>query len=289
MQVSRFVTATVVVAAMLEMGCSTPLSLRGARVLEPGEVEVIVSPQVQIPTVISTTGTPASLTLPTYGWAEGSVRFGVAERLDMQLRIDPSIIPEISIGYQLIGDPARDDEFALTFTAGIKPTFVLVASYVNLPLMLLVDIPINDTLGVTGGLRVIPNVLSVIGGQGGNLFGVAPGLVAGLRVKTGPFVFQPEIGVSANLPIGASAGGQSINFIGAGVGVAFVAATIGLNIGGQFDLRPVTVAPAPVAPAAPAVAPAPAPYVAPVQAAPEPLAAPPAPVAPADDSPVHSY
>jgi hypothetical protein len=274
---NKLVVGLAVCVGVLGAGCSTPLSLRGARVLEPGEVEVLFSPQVQVPAVVAAGGgqSVAAGGNP-FGWAEASARFGLIDRLDLQLRLDPSIIPEASLGYQLVGDPARNDDFALTVTAGLKPSFLFVAANFNVPVQVLVEAPLNDTLAFTGGLRVIPSVFSIFGG--GNIFAFAPGVVAGVRFKTGNFVLQPEVGLSSYLPVGAVAGGQSIGFLGQGFVAGSVAATVGLNIGGQFDFRPPQPPRAPEAtqPTPPADTPAPAP--APIDQ--DPAAPPPPPAAP---------
>jgi hypothetical protein len=258
----------VVCVGVLGAGCSTPLALRGARVLEPGEVEVLFSPQVQLPVVVGTGGGQSSAAaIQPFGWAEASARFGLIDRLDLQLRLDASIVPEVSVGYQLLGDPARNDDFALTLTAGVKPSFLIVAANVNVPLQVLVEVPFNDTFAFTGGLRMIPSVFSIFGA--GNIFAFGPGAVAGVRIKTGNFVFQPELGLSGYLPVGAESGGQSIGFLGQGFAVGTVAATVGLTLGGQFDFRP------PQPPRAPEVAAEPNPQPASTDPIDDPAAPPP--------------
>jgi hypothetical protein len=82
-----------------------------------------------------------------------------------------------------------------------------------------------------------------------NVFGFSPGVVTGLRIRTGNFVFQPELGLSGNFPVGGSSSSGNVALLGPSVGVTALSATVGLNVGGQFDLRPVTTTPAPVAPA----------------------------------------
>lgn len=278
---NRLLCAVAVSLGVLGAGCSTPLSLRGARVMEPGEVEVIVSPQVQVPAVVGTAGgQSAGSPIQPFAWVEGSVRFGVIDRLDLQLRIDPSVVPEVTAGYQLLGDPTRNDDFALTVTAGIKPSFLLVASNVNIPLQVLVEVPFNETLAFTGGVRMIPSVLTIF--SAGNLFAFAPGVTAGLRVTAGSFVLQPELGLSGYLPLGVVAGGQSVGFLGQGFLVGSVAATFGLSIGGKFDFRPPQPAPEPMAEPNPTPNAQPAPMTSPAvnDPAADPAAPPPPPATP---------
>lgn len=262
-----------VVAVAGLAGCSTPLSLRGARVLEPGEVEVLVSPQAQLG--YAPQGLVQSSTrLYPLAWGELSGRFGIAERMDLQLRIDPSIIPEVSVGYQLLGDPARNDDLALTLTGGLKlapAALAFGAGYANLPLQVLVEAPVNDVVAFTAGVRVIPNLLALFNGSGGVGFGIAPGLVGGIRVKLGAFVLQPELGLSGNFPIA----GVDASGINEYVGIQNVAATFGLNFGGQFDFRTPAPAPPPAANALPALEPI---EPTPIEPTPPTTTAPPAPV-----------
>jgi hypothetical protein len=172
----------------------------------------------------------------TFPWVEASVRFGLVDRVDLQLRFDPSLLPEVDVGYQLVGDPTRDDDLAVTVTGGFKGSFLSAAGagvvYVNLPLQLLADLPINESFGLMGGLRVIPNALFGFGGgAAGSIFGAAPGVVVGLRLKVGGFVLSPEFALASNFPVlGAAAAGGSAGTLGVGA----VSGTFGFNIGGQF-------------------------------------------------------
>ncbi|MFO0467433.1 MAG: hypothetical protein ACK5ZS_00585, partial [bacterium] len=70
----------------LSAACATPLSMRNARVVEKGEVEVLVSPQAQLSYQIIDGKLRGPQPLP---WGEASLRFGVADNLDLQLRFDP--------------------------------------------------------------------------------------------------------------------------------------------------------------------------------------------------------
>jgi hypothetical protein len=247
--------AFVLAVCNIAAACSTPLSLRGARVMEPGEFEVLASPQLQGASPFVGVGSSSLVAPPlVFPWIEGSLRFGLFDRADLQLRFDPTLLPEVSMGYQLVGDPAKDDQLAVTVTGGAKVTPVSVAGvgtvWWNTPLQVLVDLPLGEMFGVMGGLRIIPNgFVAFGGGAGGGVFGVAPGAVIGARMKVGSFVLSPEFAVSANFPFFGVAATSGATFGTTGVGQA--SGTFGLNIGGQFGGPAKTVAP-PAAPGGPA-------------------------------------
>jgi hypothetical protein len=162
---------------------------------------------------------------------EVSARFGVVDRVDVQVRVDGQVLPEVSAGIQLLGDPKRDDDVALTVTGGARiavlPSLVAGSTSVGqltIPLQLLGEVPLADGVALTGGARVVPGFNSETGP------GVAPGLLAGLRVKWGALVVHPEVGFA-------------VGSVGALKGVTigspnYVVGSVGLNIGGQFDFRP---------------------------------------------------
>jgi len=259
--------------------CATPLSMRTARVVEKGAIEVLVSPQAQLSYQISQGNLTGPIPFP---WGEASLRFGVADNLDLQLRFDPGVLPEVSVGYQLVGDPARDDDLAVSVTGGVKPAFGILGSgifYASAPLQVLADFALAPGLSLTGGLRVIPNMTLISGNVG---LGVAPGFTGGVRlVLADVFVVHPEFAVSGNVPLlgAASPGGIGQPSLGSG----FLSATLGFNVGGTFDFRrapersPV-VEPAPAPTPEPTPEPTPTPEPAPTA---EP-APPPAPLEPLD-------
>jgi hypothetical protein len=251
----------------LSAACATPLSMRNARVVEKGEVEVLVSPQAQLSYQIIDGKLRGPQPLP---WGEASLRFGVADNLDLQLRFDPGVLPEISAGYQLIGDPAKDDDMAVSVTGGLKPALGALGDtsvvYASAPLQVLADIPLAPGFFLTGGLRVIPNMTILNDNIG---FGVAPGVTGGLRFVLADFlVIHPELAVSGNIPfLGSAVVADSFGQPSANIG--FLSATMGFNVGGTFDFRPkeperpAVVEPEPTPALAPAPAPAPAPTPAP--------------------------
>ncbi len=254
----------------LSAACATPLSMRSARVVEKGEVEVLVSPQAQL----SYQAVNGRLNGPSpIPWGEASVRFGVADNLDLQLRFDPAVLPEVSAGYQLVGDPARDDDLAVSITGGFKPAVGGLDGssiiYASAPVQVLADIPLAPGFSLTGGVRVIPN-LTVVNNSVG--MGVAPGFTGGLRFVLADFlVVHPELAVSGNVPFfGTASPGTGLGQ--PNVNVGFLSATAGFNVGGTFDFRRTPERSTPVEPA---VAPTP---TTPPTPTPAPPALPPAPV-----------
>lgn len=209
MGVAKTMLATMAVLTTT-MACSTPLSLRGARVMEPGELEVIVSPQMNVD-VLATLARSEQRVDRMFA-PELSARFGVADRVDLQLRVDKSILPEISAGYQLVGDPSRDDDLAVTVTGGLKLSWLLYgpAFFVSVPVQLLTEIPLNHVIAVVGGLRVVAGAGT---DRGGLVFAVSPGLTAGVRCSIGPFVISPELGVAT----AHASDDLSVSFLGSNV------------------------------------------------------------------------
>lgn len=213
--------ATVLVMAMAVCaGCSSPMAMRSARVLEPGEVEVLVAGEG---TLAYDVKNDRNLQLVS---AQGSVRAGIIDRLDAQVRWTTSswtMVPEVSAGLQFVGDPTRDDDIAVTATAGVRP--FVNSAVLTFPLQLLAEVPINDQASLTGGLRVIP----LLGGANG----IAPGITVGFRSRLGPVVVQPELAFAGNftqgLPI--TDGERSVLIDDQ----ALVAGTFGISLGGQFD------------------------------------------------------
>ncbi len=247
---ARLDQVAVVAAAMMVTACASPMSLRGARVLEPGEVEVLASLQGQAG--LADDGAGALYDVATVH-PEVSVRFGLVDRVDLQLRVDPTVLPEVSAGYQVLGDPQRDDDVALTLTGGLKvgvEYYGTTYTYAAVPLQVLVDVPLSDELAFTGGARV--NLLAFAPeskpsgiftpARSAEPFGIAPGVVAGLRWKRGALVLQPELGVATGI------GGYGAGAVGPAR--SLVVASLGLNVGGQFDFA--APAPRPPRPSTPA-------------------------------------
>lgn len=222
--------------------CASPLASRRAQVLEKGEVEMIV-----VPTAIVTGGLVEEdgarfpvLPLPH---VEASVRFGIFDRVDMQLKVDEALFPELAFGWQVIGDPTKN-EFALTVGAGAKlAVFPLSpqggAGNISVPLQLLVDVPVGEEGAIYFGTRTIVGVafgVTDTGDAGGDVdsrggLAVTPGLVVGLSLPIGAFLLQPEL--AANAPIGF--GTTQIPPAREGLSVGYVA--LGVGVGARFDLQ----------------------------------------------------
>ncbi|MDP2346006.1 MAG: hypothetical protein Q8O67_34020 [Deltaproteobacteria bacterium] len=213
------------IAVVITSGCAS-LAMRSARVVEPGEVEVLVTPQVRAGFAIGERVAPQSV-MP---WAEASIRWGLFQDVDVQLRLDPLLSPELSFGWQLIGDPRRENDVALTLTSGarLQPSLAGLQALpaLSAPFQLLADVPFTECLSLTGGVRVLAGIpLEGIG----SAFVLAPGAVVGLRLTIADsFIIHPEVALST---IHGFAG-DDVKITG-----FFAVATFGLNLGGTFDLR----------------------------------------------------
>lgn len=214
-------------------GCSSPLASRRAQVIEPGELELAFVPYVEATAIV------AAPTLPgAYPFAEVSARFGLVERLDLQLKVDPTIIPEVTLGYQLVGDPAKN-ELAFTLTAGVKPSVFMfpglgAAGLITTPMQAIVDVPVGDTATLVAGVRVIPALLFAGGpsATGGSAFTVAPGAFGALHFDLGPFFFRPELAMNGVIPLFAASGLEATPFAPQ-LGTINIAASVG--VGGVID------------------------------------------------------
>jgi hypothetical protein len=219
--------ACLVTLGVLGSACSTPLGNRTARVVPVGQFEASGSA-----TGFGFVG-PAStsqFSVPTaMPGLEVAGRFGLADRVDAQLRLDTFLYPEFALGYQFLGDPKANDFAASVVVGGRFFVFPLgggaASGNLSLPVSLLLDIPVGPAT-LTLGSR---NIIGV--GIGGSIGGTSsltltPGLTLGGTMPiadTGLFV-RGELG--ANMPI-LLAG--DTNFIGGGNNVAFYAASVGVG------------------------------------------------------------
>jgi hypothetical protein len=236
-------------------GCSSPLASRRAQVLEPGELEVSLVPYVEGTKVFaqgSTSYSPVDLAYPS---GEATARFGVMERVDVQLKVDPTIIPEVNVAVQAVGDPSKD-EFALTFSGGVKPTIVAMPGFagglITVPLEVIADIPISDALIAVAGARVIPAYLFATSlGAGGGTFTIAPGVFGAVHMKLGDtFFVRPELAINGAIPLVGNALGQTTVLAGQGNTVN-VAASLGVGATFDFGKKAAPSADAPPAPLPP--------------------------------------
>lgn len=215
-------------------GCSSPLASRRAQVIEPGELEVAFIPYVEATAIVAAPTTPGA-----YPFAEASARFGLVDRLDLQIKVDPTIIPEIALGYQLVGDPSKND-LAFTITGGVKPSVFMfpgvgAIGLITTPMQAIVDAPVGDSGAVAvAGMRVIPAVLFMMGpsATGGSAFTIAPGAFGALHFDLGPFYFRPELAMNGLIPLFTASGIQATP-IAPQLGTINVAASVG--VGGVID------------------------------------------------------
>lgn len=228
--------AVAVVAAVCATGCSTPLASRRAQVLEKGEVEFVAVPTAVLATLPDApAGTSPVIPLPH---VEGSVRFGIFDRADLQLKVDEALFPELAFGYQILGDP-HVNEFAMTFTAGAKVAFFVVPSFgfgsnvgagnISMPLQLLFDVPLGEEAALYFGTRTILGsaFASSSGDAASGGLVVTPGLVVGASIPFGWLLLQPELAANYPIPVGDS---QGLSDTGGG----FIA--LGVGVGTRFNL-----------------------------------------------------
>src|SRR6185437_7772563 len=112
---------TIALASIIALaGCASPLGERRARVMLPGELEVGATAVLTAAVPLPPPGKPpVMLSAPV----EGSARFGVIERVDVQLRTGATVwpgTPEASVGVQLFGDPHDAHDVAVTVTGGAQ-------------------------------------------------------------------------------------------------------------------------------------------------------------------------
>jgi hypothetical protein len=234
-----------VVASVVACGvsCSLPLSSRRAQVLEPGELEASAAGSGGALFGNAAVGSFTSSYVPALGM-NASLRFGLVERIDLQLRVLDLLVPEVSAGWQLIGDPTKND-LALTLTGGVGPVFGFGFSSATgtvtqfgayVPLQLLVDVPVGDGAltfafrGVTSGSRT--------DGGGATAYGlsIAPGLTASWTVPLGGGVFvRPEVAGNVPIPV-VTTGAQDVGGQGQGGQGNGAIVMVALAFGYEFRL-----------------------------------------------------
>jgi hypothetical protein len=215
----RFALLPLVVALTLAAACSTPLASRRARVQQKGTAELAAVPALDA-TIFSLRG------LPPVPHVEGSVRFGILDRTDVQLKIDELLTPEFAVGYQLIGDPSRND-FALTLTGGVRPGFTAagggllpgLAPNISVPLQLLIDIPLYDDACLTAGTRNIIGYSFPLGTDTtGAGLALSPGLLVSASFPFGERYFvRPERAANVSFQDGEVVNANAI--LGVGIGM----------------------------------------------------------------------
>jgi hypothetical protein len=177
-------------------GCPSIHTLRTAEVLKPGQSEVVGhvgSNGFVVSADASVAGESAEasggLLLP---FAVVSYRTGIADRMDMQIKVDLGILPELSLGYQFVGTPGEGG-LAVSGTVGMKylQTVALAgdssgsSSVVYLPLTLMADLPID-------GHKIILRGGSMVLKFGDNVF-IKPMLGVAAQVRLGKIKLLPEL------------------------------------------------------------------------------------------------
>jgi hypothetical protein len=231
---------TSLVALILMSACSSPLASRRAQVMEPGELEISVVPYGEASAVVAKGTPPQPFAYPS---GEITARIGIVERMDLQLKVDPTIIPEFNVAYQVLGDPSKN-EFALTLSGGVKPSVIFLpiagvvvgAGLITTPLEAIVDVPLNDHAVIVVGTRIIPAYIFANAGVSGvGALTVAPGVFGALHIGNDQFFFRPELAVNGVIPLIASSGTTTSPLLGT-AGSFNIAA--GLGVGMTFDFTP---------------------------------------------------
>lgn len=151
-------------------GCASTTTMRTARVLPQGETELVAGGGAGVFVADPNSIYANPLAWPAYPRLELSLRRGIAEGLDLQLRVDELVTPEVSLGWQFLGGAATGDG-AATVTAGARVG--LVGTEVPLPIMtmpiqLLVDTPGRELI-FTFGARMVAGVVPAIYGTSSRL------------------------------------------------------------------------------------------------------------------------
>jgi hypothetical protein len=160
---------------------------------------------------------------------ELSGRFGVVKDVDLQLRLDTFLYPEVAVGYQFLGSQLDADSVAASVAIGGR--FYAVPALggqfdgnLSVPVMVLVDIPIGPAT-LTLNSR---NIVGILVGQGGSL-SVTPGFSAAATFPYGdsPLFLRTEIG--ANYPIllagEKNLSANAIAFYGGSIGIGYTFGT----------------------------------------------------------------
>lgn len=210
--------ALAAVAVASAAACSLPLASRRAQVLEPGELEASVGAAGGVLFTEIAGGSFSSSYLPAFG-SQASARFGLIPRIDLQLRLLDVLVPEVSAGWQLVGDPAAND-FAVTLTGGVGPNFsvgfsnatgVFGALGLFIPVQLLVDVPVGDGALTFGARAIGAGSRLEVNGTSSYSFVLTPGVTAAWTVPLGHgFFIRPEIAASVPLFTGAPLGTSSL-------------------------------------------------------------------------------
>ena len=182
-------------------GCFNPLVHRRAKVLAPGEIELMVSPEFA-----GNVGFPDEDFAPVFVVAKDAqaptltlgARVGLFKNADLQLKMSPGLYPQIDFAYQWFGG---DDKLTLTTLVGTEYSQygrgTGVGRFLYTPLTLLVDIPLfrgvdffeGDALYVGAGLTPAVSFTSI-----GPFLSVHPRFIAGYSIEFFDWlIIQPEM------------------------------------------------------------------------------------------------
>jgi hypothetical protein len=209
-------------------GCPSIHTLRTAEVLKPGQSEIVAhagSNGIVVSADVDAGGDSAggsgALLLP---FAVASYRTGIAERLDMQIKVDLGILPELSLGYQFVGTPGEGG-VAVSGTIGAKylQTVAIAgdssdsSSIIYMPLTLMADLPLN-------GHKIILRGGSMMIKLGDDVF-IKPMFGIAAQVRLGRLKLLPELNYMHGTSLNESDGAGNSASLSAGqlaFGLGFV-------------------------------------------------------------------
>ena len=217
------------VAFLFVSGCFNPLVMRRAQTLEPGQVEVVLAPELTTAMGLSD---GSFLPLADGGPGKGNVsttfsaRVGLVDNVDIQLKMDPTVLyPELDVTYQLV----ERRGLAVSILAGGRYVFggrgSSAVSVFYVPVAVLIDVPLNDNdviygaFGLTGGLSVAPH---------GTFTQLSPRVALGFSFEFFDWLLlQPELAMQQTFhAVGDRPVRQRV--------VGITHASLGLGIGARF-------------------------------------------------------
>ena len=186
-----------IIAILAASGCPAVHTMRTAEVLKPGETQMVVHTGMNGALLVGSATVEGEGDSAGVGfmvpWAVASYRVGVVDRLDFQIKSDVTLLPELSLGYQLIGTPGEGGLAAsavvgmrwLTFGGATTEGSGDSTSLIYLPVTGMVDLPLgSNKVFLRGGTMVI---------AGGGETYVRPMVGLGATVKLGELTLMPEI------------------------------------------------------------------------------------------------
>jgi hypothetical protein len=210
------------VAALLSTACASPLAMRSADILEPGELEVTAGTNVYVNRLIKFSPSVAM-----------SARVGVADGMDLQLKMRSITLDLMDLEAQAGIRMVARDELDITLVTGVGYYGTLGAftggplistGAIDFPVGFLIDAKGEGERRLTVGLFAAPTAAWNMGDT--PFVGVFPidlrmGVQLGYTHQLGPLVIRPEIGLDTT----------AVALI---AGIPWINPQAGLQIGARF-------------------------------------------------------